>query len=130
MTLVLLICMPDSHASELSTGIVEYFWGLKFWVLKNSLKCDAGLIVNIIIYSLAECTVHSCHVHVIFYSLSGGSLEPAVTSLETLQACCNFLWNNSGMSMKLSNFNFQWTKTLYQNNLNNMAFFFYIFQGP
>ncbi|CAH3015022.1 unnamed protein product [Porites evermanni] len=27
----------------------------------------------------------------------GGSLEPAVTSLETLQACCNFLWNNSGI---------------------------------
>lgn len=43
--------------------------------------------------------MHSCHVHVIFYSLSGGSLEPAVTSLETLQACCNFLWNNSGMSI-------------------------------
>ena len=30
---------------------------------------------------------------------------------------------------KLSNFNFQWTKTLCQNNLNNIAFFFYIFQG-
>ena len=30
---------------------------------------------------------------------------------------------------KLSNFNFQWTKTLYQNNSNNIAFFFYIFQG-
>ena len=99
MTSVLLICMPDSHASELSTGIVEYFWGLKFWVLKNSLKCDAGLIVNIIIYGLVECMVHSCHVHVMLYSLSGGSLEPAVTSLETLQACCNFLWNNSGMSI-------------------------------
>ena len=68
-------------------------------MLKSSLKCDPGHIVNIIIYSLAECTVHSCHVHVIFYSLSGGSLEPAVTSLETLQACCNFLWNNSGMSI-------------------------------
>ena len=26
--------------------------------------------------------------------------------------------------MKLSNFNFQWTKTLYQNNLNDIAFFF------
>ena len=26
---------------------------------------------------------------------------------------------------KLSNFNFQWTKTLYQNNLNNIAFFFF-----
>ena len=25
---------------------------------------------------------------------------------------------------KLSNFNFQWTKTLYQNNLKNIAFFF------
>ena len=30
---------------------------------------------------------------------------------------------------KLSNFNFQWTKTLYQNNLKNIALFFYIFQG-
>ena len=73
--------------------------GLKFGVLKNSLKCDAGLIVNIIICSLSECMVHSCHVHIMLYSLSGGSLEPAVTSLETLQACCNFLWNNSGMSI-------------------------------
>ena len=43
--------------------------------------------------------MHSCHVHIMLYSLSGGSLEPAVTSLETLQACCNFLWNNSGMSI-------------------------------
>ena len=30
---------------------------------------------------------------------------------------------------KLSNFNFQWTKTLYQNNLNNIALFFLHFQG-
>ena len=30
---------------------------------------------------------------------------------------------------KLSNFNFQQTKALYQNNLNNIAFFLYIFQG-
>ena len=30
---------------------------------------------------------------------------------------------------KLSNFNFQWTKNLYQNNLKNIALFFYIFQG-
>ena len=27
---------------------------------------------------------------------------------------------------KLSNFNFYWTKTLYQNNLSNTAFFSYI----
>ena len=30
---------------------------------------------------------------------------------------------------KLSNFNFQWTKTLYQNNLNNIALFFRLFNG-
>ena len=30
---------------------------------------------------------------------------------------------------KLSNFNCQWTKTLYQNNLNNIAFFFTFFKG-
>ena len=30
---------------------------------------------------------------------------------------------------KLGNFNFQWTETLYQNNLNNMAFFFTLFKG-
>ena len=30
---------------------------------------------------------------------------------------------------KLSNFNPQWTKTLYQNNLKNIAFFFTFFKG-
>ena len=30
---------------------------------------------------------------------------------------------------KLNNFNFQWTKTLYQNNLKNIAFFFTFFKG-
>ena len=30
---------------------------------------------------------------------------------------------------ELSDFNFQWTKTLYQNNLNNITFFFTFFKG-
>ena len=30
---------------------------------------------------------------------------------------------------KLSNFNFQWTKTLYQNNFKHIAFFFTLFKG-
>ena len=30
---------------------------------------------------------------------------------------------------KLSNFNFQWTKTLYQNNFKHIAFFFTLFEG-
>jgi len=30
---------------------------------------------------------------------------------------------------KSSNFNFLWTKTLYQNNLNNIALFFTFFNG-
>ena len=80
--------------------------------LKNSLKCTLGLIVNIFIYRLAECTVHSCHVHIMLDSLSGGSLEPAVTSLETLQACCNFLWNNSGMSIIIVIFSFHFIGTV------------------
>ena len=29
----------------------------------------------------------------------------------------------------LSNFNFQWTKSLYQNNLKNIAFFVTFFKG-
>ena len=30
---------------------------------------------------------------------------------------------------KLSNFNFQWTKALYQNNLKSIEFFFTFFEG-
>ena len=30
---------------------------------------------------------------------------------------------------ELNNFNFQWTKTVYQNNFKHIAFFFYTFQG-
>ena len=30
---------------------------------------------------------------------------------------------------KLSNFNFRWTKTLYQNILGQIAFFFTLFNG-
>ena len=30
---------------------------------------------------------------------------------------------------KLSNFNVHWTKTLYQNNLYNISFFFTFFKG-
>jgi len=30
---------------------------------------------------------------------------------------------------KSSNFNFQWAKTLHQNNLKNIAFFFTFFKG-
>ena len=30
---------------------------------------------------------------------------------------------------KLGNFNFQWTKTLYQNNFKDIAFFFTLFKG-
>ena len=43
----------------------------------------------------------------------------------------NYLGNFQGYktesSRKLSNFNYQWTKTLYQNNLKNIAFLFTFF---
>ena len=36
---------------------------------------------------------------------------------------------NTESTRKLSNFNFQWTKTLYQNNLKNIVFLFTFFKG-
>ena len=52
--------------------------------------------------------------------------------IDSIHVFGTWIWEKNGFKMesikKLSNFNFQWTKTLYQNNLNNIAFFFYIFQ--
>ena len=31
------------------------------------------------------------------FPITGGSLEPKVTSLESLQACCEFLWSSAGL---------------------------------
>ena len=31
------------------------------------------------------------------FCFTGGSLEPAVTSLESLQGCYDFLWNSAGL---------------------------------
>ena len=36
---------------------------------------------------------------------------------------------NTESPRKLSSFNFQWTKTLYQNNLKIIAFFFTFLKG-
>ena len=38
-------------------------------------------------------------------------------------------WIKSKSIRKLSNLNFQCTKTLYQNNFNHIAFFFTLFKG-
>ena len=35
----------------------------------------------------------------LYMYLAGGSLEPAVTSLDTLKACCEFLWNSAGLML-------------------------------
>ena len=50
---------------------------------------------------------------------------------ETVQA---YLWETkkdikTESIKKLSNINFQWTKILFQNILNNKAFFFILFKG-
>ena len=31
------------------------------------------------------------------FPITGGSPEPKVTSLESLQACCEFLWSSAGL---------------------------------
>jgi len=58
-----------------------------------------------------------------------------VGNMKKAQCSSNFVAKNDAApkfnaksTRKLRNFNFQWTKTLYQNNLKNIAFFFYIFQ--
>ena len=44
--------------------------------------------------------------------------------------CLNITFQkNSRRNRKLNNFNLQWTKTLYQNNLNNIAFCFTFFKS-
>ena len=47
----------------------------------------------------------------------------SLPSISLARLCHDKLKTQS--TRKLSNFNFQWTKTLYQNNLTNIAFFFY-----
>ena len=42
---------------------------------------------------------------------------------------CSKLQNKMEYIRKLSSFNFQWTKTLHQNNFKHIAFFFTPFAG-
>ena len=46
-----------------------------------------------------------------------------------VQATCHKQTFKTEFMRKLNNFNFQWTKTMYQNSLNNIAFFFTFFKG-
>ena len=53
----------------------------------------------------------------------------STTSFGENVVMARFLKFKAESTRKLSNFNFQWTKTLYQNNLKNIAFFFTFFKG-
>ena len=64
----------------------------------------------------------------------GRLLELSHRSLSTCRSGSNtYIYNweriKTESTKKLSNLNFQWTKTLYQNNLKNIAFFFSLFKG-
>ena len=69
---------------------------------------------------------------------------PSVATVDRKQCQClitkyetnldHYIWNSidekTESTRKLSNFNFQWAKTLYQNNyLNNIVLFFTLFKG-
>ena len=61
---------------------------------------------------------------------SGLQTALAGTVLSSLvQATCHKQTFKREFIRKLSNFNLQWKKTLYQNSLNNIAFFFTFFKG-
>ena len=53
----------------------------------------------------------------------------STTSFGENVVMARFLKFKAKSTRKLSNFNFQWTKTLYQNNLKNIAFFFAFLKG-
>ena len=65
--------------------------------------------------------------HAITYTNSRRFLYPGQEPHCTRQLHITCIKTES--NRKLSNFNFHWTKTLYQNNLNNIAFFFTFFKG-
>ena len=65
--------------------------------------------------------------HAITYTNSRRFLQPGQEPHCTRQLHITCIKTES--NRKLSNFNFHWTKTLYQNNLNNIAFFFTFFKG-
>ena len=90
------------------------------------LKQKLGLVL---IYTVFYSQLYIVNMHKLLFA---GSVRKFA-----LCALCNFLVvscrNDNHIktesTRKLSNFNFQWTKTLYQKNLKNITFFFYIFQG-
>ena len=84
--------------------------------------------------------VHLCIYITAFASISSTALEIEALSFavnrfrkkqknvqNTNKVWCGKLKTES--TRKLSNFYFQWGKTLYQNNLTNIAFFFTFFKG-
>ena len=57
--------------------------------------------------------------------MSFSSISALTSVVANIKTMGGFLFKTESIR-KLSNFDFQWTKTLYQNNLKNIAFFFYI----
>ena len=68
------------------------------------------------------------------WSCSDGGVQvvQALMMMMMMMMMMKMLVPDDGFKMesirKLSNFNCQWTKTVHQNNLNNIAFFFTFFK--
>ena len=52
-------------------------------------RCHFGVRCQTYCINKISCTTQCC--------FTGGSLEPAVASLESLQGCYDFLWNSAGL---------------------------------
>ena len=59
---------------------------------------------------------------------SNGSKSSCPYSVSSILLCYSYYFKTESIR-KLSNFNFQWTKTLYRNNLKQYHILFYIFIG-
>ena len=63
----------------------------------------------------------------LWIELIGQAIGRGLQQIDLIQSVWGFVKMES--TRKSSNFNFQWIKTLYQNNLKHIAFFFTFFQG-
>ena len=76
-------------------------------------------VIHLMIYYLPVQSIQ------LIFDKKGILLQPG----SHLRACVYRFQHKTESIRKLSNFNFQWTKALYQNNLNNITFFFTFFKG-
>ena len=108
-------CVHDQPGLPVPEG--SFMWD--FWM---------QLCVHLCIYITAFASISSTALEIEALSFAVNRFRKKQKNVQnTNKVWCGKLKTES--TRKLSNFYFQWGKTLYQNNLTNIAFFFTFFRG-